>query len=158
MSAAPSSSPATLLYVEDEDNDVLFMRRALTRAGAGCELRSVSDGDQAIAYLSAPPTDAGANDATGAPPAPLPRLILLDLNLPGRSGFEVLEWCRAQPRLHTVPIVVISSSGRPEDRERARRLGANDYFSKPNSTSQLTEIAGQLRSRWLGAPGDGGAA
>lgn len=140
MSAATSSSRAPLLYVEDEENDVLFMRRALARAGADCDLRSVGDGDQAIAYLS---------DQSSEPRPPRPRLILLDLNLPGRSGFEVLAWCRAQPGLQGIPIVVISSSGRPEDRDKARGLGADHYYSKPTSTRLLAEIAGELRTRWL---------
>jgi CheY-like chemotaxis protein len=138
--ASAASAALALLYVEDEENDVLFMRRALARAGASCELRSVGDGESAMAYLG------------GRPPyaeAPRPRLVLLDLNLPGRSGFEVLEWCRAQPALRGLPIVVISSSGRPEDREKARLLGADDYFLKPTSTAHLVEIARTVRQRWL---------
>ncbi len=138
--APPASAALALLYVEDEENDVLFMRRALARAGATCEMRSVGDGEAAIAYLGALPPYAEA---------PRPRLVLLDLNLPGLSGFEVLAWCRAQPALRDLPIVVISSSGRPEDREKARQLGADDYFLKPTSTAHLADIAQAVRRRWL---------
>lgn len=135
-----SPVPADVLYVEDEENDVLFMGRALARAGLAVDLRTVCDGDKALAYLKEEPPYAGR---------PLPRLILLDLNLPARSGFEVLEWIRARPALNDIPVVVLSSSGRPEDRERAQRLGATAYFAKPAAMLRLVDVARELGSRWL---------
>lgn len=131
--------PATLLYVEDEENDVLFMRRALSRAGIEVKLHTVADGDRAVGFF------AGETDPAGI----RPDLVLLDLNLPIRSGFEVLAWLRQQPALRTMPVVIISSSGRPEDIERARALGADDYVVKPTSPNRLAEIAAELWSRWL---------
>lgn len=136
----PSDGRATLLYVEDEENDVLFMRRALIRAGIRVNFQTAADGDQAIAYL------AGEDPHTGRA---VPDLVLLDLNLPARSGFEVLHWLRHQPGLRNIPVVVLSSSGRGEDRERARLLGANDYLIKPNSPLRLIDIATELWRRWL---------
>jgi Response regulators consisting of a CheY-like receiver domain and a winged-helix DNA-binding domain len=144
MTPNPSPAPglASLLYVEDEDNDVLFMRRALDRAGLPLEFHTVCDGDKAVAFLS--------GEAPHAWRA-LPDLVLLDLNLPVRSGFEVLEWIRRHPApaLCSRPVAVISSSGRHEDRERARRLGADDYIVKPTSPTQLLEILLALWARWL---------
>ena len=142
MNHQDASSPdlTTLLYVEDEDNDVLFMQRALSRAGVSVNFQAVCDGDKAVAYLAASPPYENR---------PLPRLILLDLNLPARSGFEVLEWFREQPALQHIPVVIFSSSGRPEDRERARVLGASDYILKPTSTLRLIDIARELWTRWL---------
>lgn len=138
----------TLLYVEDEDNDVLFMRRALSRAGVAVNFQTVCDGDKAVSWLEArEPYES----------RPLPRLILLDLNLPARSGFEVLEWFRAQPALQRIPVVIFSSSGRPEDREKARSLGASDYLLKPTSTLHLVDIARDLHARWLTAGADAAA-
>ncbi len=151
MSSVSSSSPDSsepslagpapaLFYVEDEDNDVFFLKRALGRAGVTVRLTSVTDGDKAIEYLSGrPPYEARE----------LPRLVLLDLNLPARSGFEVLEWLRQQPGLSALPVVIFSSSGRPEDREKARRLGANDYMLKPASSAQFTALVTDLWTRWL---------
>lgn len=139
----------TLLYVEDEDNDVLFMRRALERAGVSVDLQTVCDGDKALAWLS-------AQEPYGA--RSLPSLVLLDLNLPARSGFEVLEWLRCQPPLRHIPVVIFSSSGRPEDREKARLLGASDYILKPTSTLRLVDIARDLNTRWLAGAGAAGEA
>jgi len=141
-SSSPSSAsrPPALLYVEDEENDVLFMRRAFTRAGLEPDLRTACDGDKAVAYLEITSDD--GND-------PTPDLVLLDLNLPARSGFEVLQWIRDQPRLAALPVVVISSSGRPEDRERARQLGADDYLVKPASPLRLVDTVQALWARWL---------
>lgn len=137
----PAQRSPALLYVEDEENDVLFMRRAFARAGLEPDFRSACDGDKAVAYLENT-SDGGDN--------PTPDLVLLDLNLPARSGFEVLQWIRAQPRLSRLPVVVISSSGRPEDRERARQLGADDYLVKPTSPLRLVDTVGELWARWLG--------
>ncbi len=130
----PSALPPALLYVEDEENDVLFMRRAINRAGVALRFRSVCDGDKAVDCL-----------ASEAPPD----LVLLDLNLPARSGFEVLDWIRAQPRLRALPVVILSSSGRIEDRERARSLGADDYVIKPSSPLRLVDTIGELWQHWL---------
>ena len=138
--AASGSRPVTLLYVEDEENDVLFMRRALSRLGLEVDFRTACDGDRAVAFLSAEPPHAGH---------PTPDLVLLDLNLPARSGFEVLEWIRAHPGLRALPVVIISSSGRAEDRERARLLGADDYVIKPASPLRLVEVVDALWHRWL---------
>lgn len=133
-------SPPALLYVEDEENDVFFMRRAIERAGVVVDFQSVCDGDKAVAYLAGESPYAGRR---------LPRLVLLDLNLPLRSGFEVLEWLRGRPELSDIHVVVFSSSGRPEDRERARLLSADDYILKPTSGSAKMDIARELWRRWL---------
>ena len=136
-----SPPPPALLYVEDEENDVFFLQRALARAGVVVRFQSVCDGGKAIACLAGEPPYAGRD---------LPDLVLLDLNLPVRSGFEVLEWLRRQPGLGAIPVVVFSSSGRAEDREKARSLGASDYLLKPASSQQLVEIVRELEAKWLG--------
>ena len=135
-----SPLPPALLYVEDEENDVFFLQRALTRAEVAVRFQSVCDGGKAIAYLAGEAPYAGRD---------LPDLVLLDLNLPVHSGFEVLEWLRRQPGLGELPVVVFSSSGRAEDREKARALGASDYLIKPASTLQLVELVRGLDAKWL---------
>lgn len=139
-----SSRAACLLYAEDEPDDVFFMRTALRRVGLSPELRTVNDGDQVIAYLSGRPPF----HSRDAHPAPM--LVLLDLNLPVRSGFEVLSWIRNDAQYRDLPVVIFSSSGRPEDRARARELGATGYILKPSSGLEFTQAAAELH-RWLGA-------
>ena len=137
----------TVLYVENEENDVLFMRRAFNRVGLeGC-LRPVSDARSAMRYLvgEVPYSDRTAH--------PFPVLLLMDLNLPALSGFELLHWLREQPQLQQLPVVIFSSSARPEDIERAQTLGAHDYLQKPRSGSEFVEVAQRLRDKWLVSSG-----
>ena len=75
--------------------------------------------------------------------------MLLDLNLPYWSGFEVLEWVRQQPQLRRLPVLVFTSSSRPDDIARAYDAGANAYLVKPNALADLTALALALRDFWL---------
>jgi len=136
-------SDAIVLYVEDEEDDALFMQMAFKRVGAEGTLRIVKDGRKAIAYLK------GEESYADRAVHPLPALILLDLNLPLLSGFEVLTWIREQPRFQQTPVVIFSSSGRPEDRSKAEFQGANHYALKPMSMFQFVDLAHELRKRWL---------
>jgi CheY-like chemotaxis protein len=134
---------ASVLYVEDEESDVFFMRRAFRRAGMEQALQVVVDGQEAIDYL------AGRGTFSDRLVYPMPALILLDLNLPTVSGFQVLRWLRAQPELEDLPAVVFSSSAREEDRTQARQLGANDYLEKPGSGLEFAGVLEELCKRWL---------
>jgi CheY-like chemotaxis protein len=133
----------TVLYVEDEESDVLFMRHAFGRAGFEHALRSVGDGREAIAYL------AGKNGYADRAQHPLPSLIFLDLNLPILSGFEVLRWVRARPQFAQLTVVVFSSSSRQEDKAKAGELGANDYIEKPRSGLAFVDVVQRVKERWL---------
>jgi len=136
-------SNAIALYVEDEEDDALFMQMAFKRVGAEGTLRVVKDGRSALAYLK------GEDGYADRAAHPLPALILLDLNLPHLSGFEVLSWIRAQTSFRETPVVIFSSSGRPEDRSKAESQGANHYALKPMSMFQFVDLAAELRKRWL---------
>jgi CheY-like chemotaxis protein len=133
-----------VLYVEDEPDDVLFMRMAFERAGLRDSFRAVGDGGDAIEYLAG--KDAYANREQN----PLPALILLDLNLPVVSGFEVLKWVRARDEFRALAVVVFSSSAREEDRSTAWELGANEYLEKPHSAAGFVQVVEGLKQRWLG--------
>ena len=133
----------TILYVEDEADDIYFMRAAFEREGIAVDFRSVSDGARAMAYLAGdPPYHLRTSH-------PLPSLVLLDLNLPLRSGFEVLEWLRRRKELQKITVVVFSSSGRPEDRAKAEALGATEYLLKPSSGQQFGSIARAVANQWM---------
>lgn len=142
--AAPSLATPTVLYVEDESDDIFFMRTAFAKLGMESQFHAVDDGSKAIAWL------AGEGPYVDRAAHPLPRVILLDLNLPLRSGFEVLQWLREDGRFQELIVVIFSSSGRPEDRTRASELGATDYVLKPQSGFQFLEVVRRLGSGWMG--------
>lgn len=132
-----------VLYVEDEEDDVFMMREAFRRLGVEACFYAVEDGQRAISWLT------GEEPYADRERHPLPACVLLDLNLPIRSGFEVLAWLRGQPQFQALPVVVFSSSDRPEDIERARRLGATDYLVKPTSGLEFSATARKVFDTWL---------
>ena len=135
------SSP--VLYAEDEENDVFLMQRAFKKAGVTNPLRTVSDGARAIRYLE------GADEFADRARFPLPCLLLLDLNLPRKSGLEVLKWARAQPAFRPLPIIILTSSNQDRDIGNAYTLGANGYLVKPASPDKLLELVASLRDSCL---------
>src|SRR5689334_4773505 len=104
---------AVILIVEDREDDLLVMRRAFERASLTNPLQIVRDGEEAIAYLC------GEGKFSNRAEYPLPSLVLLDLKLPKIDGFEVLHWLRSQPGIHTIPVIVLTSSGELRDVNRA---------------------------------------
>ncbi len=144
-----STNLPRVLYVEDEEDDVFFMRKAFKQLGIEDRFHAVEDGDRAIAYL------AGHGPYANREHHPLPSVVVLDLNLPIRSGFEVLEWLRAQPQFSFLPVVIFSSSGRLEDRRRAEQLGATKYLLKPTSGAQFFDIARRLTKTGFEPRGSG---
>lgn len=134
-----------VLYIEDEEDDVFFMRDAFRRLGLTSLLDAVPDGERAMAYFE------GREPYADRSRFPVPACVLLDLNLPVRSGFEVLAWLRAQPEFTSLPVIIFSSSGRLEDRQRAEHLGATDYILKPASGREFTQAARRIADTWLGA-------
>jgi DNA-binding response OmpR family regulator len=132
-----------VLYVEDEDNDVFFIKMAWERAGVEQPLQVVDNGDRAIKYL------AGDGPYSDREAHPLPCLLLLDLNLPLKSGIEVLEWVREQPEFKTLPVVVYSSSGQEFDTLRTRQLGVSDYLVKQSNMAETIRQVQSLRQRFL---------
>ena len=133
----------SILHVEDEESDVLFMRQALTRAGVNNAVITVGDGQEAIDYL------AGRGAYADRQEHPLPGLVLLDLKLPIKSGFDVLKWIRAQPALRKLISVVCTASNQQVDMDAAYDLGANGYVVKPSNLTQLVEVAKAIREYWL---------
>ena len=80
---------------------------------------------------------------------PMPQLVLLDLKLPLKTGFEVLEWMRNQPDLRFLPVIVFSSSAQKADIDRAYQLGANSFVVKPSGVEERTELATLIKGFWL---------
>jgi CheY-like chemotaxis protein len=123
-----------ILIAEDEDDEAILLQRALKKAAITNPIRRVKNGEQAIEYLAA--SGAFADRAE----YPLPLLVLLDLNMPKKSGFEVLAWIRAQPSLKSLAVDILSGSCREEDIEKALLLGANLYLKKPITLLDLDQL------------------
>jgi len=132
----------TILHVEDDPNDVLLLQRALKKSSAQLVLQAVTDGDQAVQYLS------GGNSFQNRETHPIPQLVLLDLKLPRKSGLEVLEWIRTQPHLKKVVVVVFTSSRHDNDINQAYELGANSYLVKPVGFEALQEMMKSINHYW----------
>jgi CheY-like chemotaxis protein len=126
---------AVILLAEDLEDDVLLIRRAFTKAGVQNPLFVVHDGEEAIQYLQ------GEGKFANRAEYPLPDLTLLDLKMPRKDGFEVLEWVRQQPTLRGLRIVVLTSSKEIRDVDRAYQLGANSVLVKPAEFTNLVEIS-----------------
>jgi PAS domain S-box-containing protein len=139
---AESAAEGTVLYVEDEAGDAIFMELAFEEKGLGEKLRIVGTGRAAIDYLS------GSDEFGDREKYPVPALVLLDLNLPELPGFGVLQWMRNHPDYARTPVVVFSSSTREDDQVKARELGANEFVAKPSSGMKFGEVVEGLRERW----------
>jgi CheY-like chemotaxis protein len=132
-----------ILHADDDANDRLLVQIACTRAGLSCVLRAVADGEQAVTYIKG---DGMYGDREHYP---LPDLVLLDLKLPRKSGFEVLEWIRTNPRTHDLPVIILSSSSHDKDVMQATEAGASDFFTKPVSIRLLREVMTEIYRKWL---------
>jgi CheY-like chemotaxis protein len=132
-----------ILLVDDNEDDVFLMERAIKDAGIKNPMFVVDDGAKAIDYLS------GSGAFSDRDKFPLPAVVFLDLKLPYKSGHEVLEWIRQQPELSTLVVVVLTSSNQPSDIRRCYSLGANSYLVKPPTPDQLVDLAKSFRWYWL---------
>jgi CheY-like chemotaxis protein len=130
----------TILLVEDNEDDVFAMKRALKRANITHPLQTVTDGKQALDYL------AGADQYSDRRRFPIPSLMFLDLKLPYVHGFEVLEWVRQKPEFNSIDVIVLTSSAVEKDHEKARALGARSYLVKPPTPEMLLGVLGSLQS------------
>jgi CheY-like chemotaxis protein len=132
-----------LLVVEDDENDVFFLKHAFQAEGISNPLQILWDGQQAVDYLS------GAGEYADRVKFPLPRLILLDLKLPLRTGLEVLAWMRTQPHLAKMLTIVVSSSASKKDVTTALELGARSFLTKPISMDGRRRMVRSLKEYWL---------
>lgn len=131
-----------ILYAEDDENDAFLVQHAFTKAGINSQLIVVNSGKAVIEYLS-------GHAETPDPSTPLPRLILLDLNMPGTSGLEVLKWIRNTPQLSTLVVVMLTSSNQEADIHRAYIQGANGYLVKPSKVDELIVMVKAIKDFWL---------
>src|SRR5437870_5130281 len=127
---------ARIFLVEDNEGDVILLEKSLQSRGLAYQLIRYEDGEQAMRAITSDHTL-------------IPDLILLDLNLPRREGFDVLRLVRTMPRLVGVPIGVLTSSNAVRDRSRTARIGADKYIYKPPVLEQFIEEVGKAVAELL---------
>jgi len=134
----------TVLLVEDDLNDIFLVKRAFKIAQIPTPLQVVTDGLEAMSYLK------GSGKYGDRHTYPLPHLMVMDIRMPRKSGFEVLEWVKENPNrlLRRIPIVVVSSSENPEDVNRAYELGANAYMVKPVNFRAVEHLFSSITHYW----------
>jgi CheY-like chemotaxis protein len=140
MAACAALRPLQLLLVEDNPGDVRLTREALKAGDVSVNLNVVRDGVEAIDFLR----KRGQFES-----APVPDLILLDLNLPRKSGREVLAEIKSDPELKRIPVLVMTTSRSDQDINRAYSLNANCYITKPMDLDEFLRIVKSIEEFWL---------
>ena len=135
------SDLVSVLLVEDDPGDVLLIREAFAEEKAGDVLSTVSDGVEAMRFMRGEGEYAGRRR---------PDLVLLDLNLPRKSGAEVLAEIKSDPELAMIPVIVLSTSEVEEDVLGSYRMRANAYITKPADFVRFREIVRQIEDFFIG--------
>jgi CheY-like chemotaxis protein len=133
----------TILYLDDDDNDVVLLKHAIRCAQLNFNVQVVNDPEKASAYLG------GQGAYADRKCFPFPDLILLDLKLPRMHGLEVLAWIRSQPVLKRLVVVVLTASNQDSEVNRAYELGANSYLIKPSELEALVEMVKGINAYWM---------
>ncbi len=131
----------SVLLVEDDPGDVMLVREAFAEDKVGNKLSVVSDGVEAMQFIRGEGEYAGRER---------PDLVLLDLNLPRKSGAEVLAEIKGDPELYTIPVVVLTTSQAEEDVLRSYEMHANAYVTKPVDFARFGEIVRQIDDFFVG--------
>jgi CheY-like chemotaxis protein len=135
---------SAVLLIEDDASDAALVRRAVRKLTFNARIVHVNDAEAAVSYLE------GKSPYDDRREYPVPAVILLDIKLPGRSGFELIEWLRQQPApLRRIAVVMLTSSGHQVDVNRAYEAGANSYLRKPDKHSELIELLNAFNDFWL---------
>jgi two-component system response regulator len=136
-------STKTILLVEDNPDDLALTLRVFEKNGIGHEVQLARDGVEALDYLF------GTGIHAGRDLSAMPSVVLLDLKLPRRNGFEVLQAVRAFERTRRIPVVIMTSSREEKDISRCYDLGANSYVRKPVDFDEFSDVLGKIGIYWL---------
>lgn len=132
----------TILIADDDTDDRLFMDRALRQSGYMHSIRFVDDGEDLMHYLQHQGRYTEQN-------APWPDLLILDLNMPRKNGFQALSEIKDDPTLRRLPVVVMTTSSADEDVIKTYNLGVNSFVTKPFNFNRLVEMVSALKIYWL---------
>jgi len=132
----------TILLVEDDENDATLMKMAFEKNKILNPVQWVRDGLEAVAYLN------GDGDYADRSKYPFPEVLLLDLKMPRMSGMELLAWIAEHPDFKIIPTIIMTSSRQEPDIEKAYKLGANTYMTKPCSLDELAQMVKVTHEYW----------
>ena len=132
----------TVLVVEDDLNDIFFVKRAFAKVLLDLHLEVVTDGEEATRYLL------GQGAYADRLAHPLPNLIVTDIKMPRKTGYKLVEWVKGNRRFRCIPVVMVSSSDLPEDISRSYDLGANAYMIKPTAFDAVQELYQNIVDYW----------
>ena len=138
------SHPPLIIAVDDEQDDIFFLRRTLGKSGFAHQFQPFSNGEAAIVALTA--------IATSDTPLTHPLICFLDIKMTAMTGFDLLRWIRGQKGLDGLPVLMYSSSDHPSDVELARELGAQGYLKKYPSVTAMRTVLEQATEFALAAP------
>lgn len=131
-----------ILVADDDTDDQFMLKEAFASLNFDKEIRTVENGEELLDYLN---RKGKYSDAT----LPIPKLILLDLNMPKIDGRQCLRLIKANPQYSKIPIIIFSTSNNPEDISQSYELGANSYIIKPYSYNELVEIIDIIKKYWF---------
>lgn len=132
----------TILIADDDADDRMFLEQALRQNSYTQNIQFVEDGEELMEYLY----QTGRYNQTSAP---WPNLLILDLNMPRKNGFQALEEVKDDPKLRRLPVIVMTTSSADEDVIKTYNLGVNSFVTKPFNFNRLVEMIGALKTYWL---------
>jgi CheY-like chemotaxis protein len=133
----------TILVVEDDPSDRFLIKRAIEANGVPAELRLVTCGEEAIAYLK------GEGQFADREKYQYPSFLVTDLKMPRGDGFSLLDFLKSTPKSAIIPTVILSASGDLDDIKKAYIMGASAYFIKPSPYDELDRIIKCLVDFWM---------
>lgn len=136
----PGSKPVKILLIEDESSDTVLIKEAFKDLSFYAKIFSVENGEQAIQYL----LQAGEYSEVESPD-----LILLDLNLPKRNGFALLNDLKTSPKFRKIPVIIIATDSSPEVVRKCYDLQANSFIAKPAKLDDFYDMVKELENFWL---------
>ncbi len=140
INLSQSNQSVNILLCEDNPGDVFIIRNALRKSQVSYNFHHVDDGEMCMKFL---------HHEVEYENTPEPHLLLLDLNLPKKQGFEVLEDIKQDPKLKSLPVIVLTSSNAEQDILKSYNLYASCYVTKPFEYSDFVETVEKIESFWL---------
>jgi CheY-like chemotaxis protein len=134
-----TTRPFDILIAEDNEDDILLIREAFEEVNLVNRIAVVRDGEEALAYL---------RGEEPYPESPFPGMVLLDINMPKKTGLEVLTEIKADPRFRALPVVMLTVSERDEDIIRSFEQGACSYIRKPVTFTRFITIVKEFEMYW----------